>query len=101
MQPKEFEQPSSEDAPTVDNTRDSALAALSQETPAMELADSKISTAGGPKEKLTAWYNNLSQDVKDSKFAGLEYLLEDYEYAVKNSGITVDQFIASQEANIC
>jgi hypothetical protein len=101
MQPKEFEQPSSEDAPTVDNTRDSALAALSQETPAMELADSKISTASGPKEKLTAWYNSLSQDVKDSKFAGLEYLLEDYEYAVKNSGITVDQFIASQEANIC
>ena len=98
MQPKEVSQDSAEELPT---TKDAGLAQLSLETPVLELANSKLATTAGPVEKLSKWYNSLSKEVQENNFVGLDYLIEDYQYAVKSNGITVEQFIENQERNIC
>jgi hypothetical protein len=82
-------------------TKDAGLAQLSLETPVLELANSKLATTAGPVEKLSKWYNSLSKEVQENNFVGLDYLIEDYQYAVKSNGITVEQFIENQERNIC
>lgn len=98
MQPKEVSQDSAEELPT---TKGAGLAQLSLETPAVELAQSKIATTAGPAEKLAKWYNSLSKEVQENNFAGLELLIEDYQYAAKSTGITVEQFIEAQDRSIC
>jgi len=98
MQPKELSQDSVEELPS---TKGSTLAQMSSETPVVELANSKLAITAGPVEKLAKWFNSLSKEVQDNNFTGLEFLIQDYQYAAKSSGITVEQFIEAQDRNIC